>query len=455
MDKSIWPFLTSSAALFRIPRNEALQQSRRKLSTTNTLGSRVDSQPRHFEKRNTAASIKSTCNVHGNLSTTQSCVLERGPLSLSPNSGWGNPPWKIDFHAASHALPAELDFAIVGGGFSGLSAAAHLRQSAPHKTVAVFEADCVGAGSSGHTGGMTLAESAAGDLPGLGDVLEGFAQVQRELEIDCDFDLPGAWELGRTTVKKESPIYWNDSGTLRVVAEVPGGTCDPGKLVSGLAHAAQRLGATIFENCRVRRISDGQLVGLEVAGKRIRVGHVLIATNAESLELSDLSGEAEPKFTLAMATAPLTDAQLQDVGLSSGRPFYTVDMPYLWGRPLHERQVIFGSGLVHLSHWSEVHDLNISRGEAGSLMRLLESRVRSLHPALENIEFTNRWGGPILIADEWKPVFRHRLKSTNIIVLGGYSGHGVALSVYLGRWAAEAMQGKRKLPSWNKAGVKH
>jgi glycine/D-amino acid oxidase-like deaminating enzyme len=106
---------------------------------------------------------------------------------------------------------------------------------------------------------------------------------------------------------------------------------------------------------------------------------------------------------------------------------------------------------VHLEHWSELLNLDIASGEAAGLMRLLESRVRSLHPALQNIQFTNRWGGPILITDEMKPVFSHHLKSKNIIVLGGYSGHGVALSVYLGRWAADVLAGKRKLPTWDKS----
>jgi glycine/D-amino acid oxidase-like deaminating enzyme len=372
-----------------------------------------------------------------------------------PPGNWGNPPWKIDFHAVNQALPAEVDFAVVGAGFSGLSAAAHLRKLAPQKSTVVFEADGVGAGSSGHTGGMPLAGSAAGDLPGLGDVLAGFAEIQRELEIDCDFSVPGAWELGRTDIRKNSPISWNDSGTLGVVGEVPGGTADPGKMVSGLAGAAQRLGASVFENARVQKISYRSPLELEVSGQRIRAGRVLIATNAESLELSDLSEGAEPKFTLALATAPLTDGQLHDVGLSSKHPFYTVDMPYLWGRPLHGNQIIFGSGLVHLNHWSELHEINISNGEAGGLMRLLESRVRALHPALENVEFTNRWGGPILITNDWTPIFKRHPRSENVIVLGGYSGHGVALSVYLGRWAANIMLDKKELPSWNKKGAKN
>jgi glycine/D-amino acid oxidase-like deaminating enzyme len=372
-------------------------------------------------------------------------------VSHSPsNPGWGKPPWKIDFQAVARELPSEVDFAIVGGGFSGLSAACRLRQLQPQKTTVVFEADRVGAGSSGHTGGMALAETAAGNLPGLGDVLKGFGEIQRELKIDCDFNLPGAWELGRKEIRKDSPVSWNDSGTLGVVRQVPGGTIDPGKLVSGLARAAQRMGAAIFENMRVEKMSYHTPLELEVAGRRVRARKVLIATNAESLELSDLAGGAEPKFTLALATEPLSDASLEDLGLSSHRPFYTVDMPYLWGRPLHKKQMIFGSGLVHLSHWSELQNLDIDRGEAAGLMRLLESRVRGLHPALQNIQFTNIWGGPILIADEMKPMFRHHLKSKNIIVLGGYSGHGVALSVYLGRRAADVMVGKRKLPRWNR-----
>lgn len=372
------------------------------------------------------------------------------------NAGWGNPPWTIDFNSTARALPSGVDFAIVGGGFSGLSAAARLRQIQPDKTTVVFEADCVGAGSSGYTGGMALAESAAGDLPGLGDVLEGFAEILRELKIECDLSLPGVWELGRKNIKKDSPISWNDSGTLGVVNDAPGGTIDPGKLVSGLAQAAQQSGATIFEHARVEKITYEQPLELEVSGKRVRAGQVLIATNAESLELSDLSGGAEPKFTLALATEALTDAQLKEVGLSTRKPFYTVDMPYLWGRPLHGNQVIFGSGLVHLEHWSELFNLNISSGEAAGLMRLLEARVHLLHPALENVQFTNRWGGPILIADEMTPVFKHHLKSKNIIALGGYSGHGVALSVYLGRWAADVLAGKRTLPSWIKSsGAKH
>ena len=361
---------------------------------------------------------------------------------------WGNPPWTIDFVAEATGLPTEVDFAVIGGGFSGLSAAARLRQVAPNKTTVLFEADAVGAGSSGHTGGMALAESAAGDLPRLGDVLKGYAEIQKELGIDADLTLTGAWELGRTNVLKDSPISWNDSGTLGLVKKIPGGTIDPGKMVTGLGNAAQRMGAKIYEKCRVKEIYYERPLRLDVGGRQVRAHHILITTNAESLELNQLGEDAEPVFTLALATEELSDRQLRDIGLHEHHPFYTVDLPYLWGRPLHNRQVIFGSGLVEVAHWSDLYKIKMDEGEAQSLMRLLESRVHGLHPALHNVQFINRWGGPILFKADMVPVFKRHKRSKNVLVLGAYTGHGVALSVYLGRWAADVMVGKRKLPVW-------
>ena len=366
---------------------------------------------------------------------------------------WGQPPWTIDFHPQPRPLPTEVDFAVVGGGFTGLSAAAWLRRLDPTKSVALLEAGAIGAGSSGHTGGTALAESAAGDLPGLGDVLAGYSQILRELDISCDLDLVGAYELGRTGGLPNSPIRWQDSGVLRAVKEVPGGSVDPGKLVSGLARVAERSGTQIMENARVEDVAfDGaasEPLRLSVAGRTLRARQVLFASNAQSLELSGLAGRALPKFTLALATEPLSAEQLSALGLASRKVFYTIDFPYLWGRLLTTGGVIFGSGLVHMDDWRELDSLDIAGGESAKLIARLETRVRGLHPALQDVNFTHRWGGPILIGEDWCPAFRRHPRSSNAIVLGAYSGHGVALSVYLGRWAAEAMLGRKPLPDWD------
>ena len=131
----------------------------------------------------------------------------------NPHPHWGAPPWHIDFAVRSKPVPPSVDFAIVGGGFTGLAAAAWLRHLAPEKSVAVFEAHRIGAGASGRTGGMALAESAAGDLPGLGNVLGGLERILAELDVDCDLSLPGAFEIGRS--KGLDPLadrmerFWN------------------------------------------------------------------------------------------------------------------------------------------------------------------------------------------------------------------------------------------------------
>src|SRR6202165_4038040 len=156
---------------------------------------------------------------------------------------WGVPPWTVDFHPAPCALPDHVDFAIIGGGFTGLSAAAWLRRFAPGRFVLVLESASLGEGASGRTGGMALAETAAGELPGLGDVLGGYKKILRAFHIDSRLTLPGVWEIGRSAPAKRSPISWSDSGELKVVRRVPGGTVDPGKVFAGLARAAARAGA--------------------------------------------------------------------------------------------------------------------------------------------------------------------------------------------------------------------
>jgi glycine/D-amino acid oxidase-like deaminating enzyme len=350
-------------------------------------------------------------------------------------------------------VPKEVEIAIIGGGFTGLATAAWLGHLAPKKSVAVFEAGRIGAGASGRTGGMVLSETAAGDLPGLGDVLAGFSDTLEALEIQCDFYANGAWEIGRSGGLKASPVRWNDSGRLRVVSEIPGGTVDPGKLLSGLGDAAHRSGALLFEGHPVEKVEWGADVELAMGPARVRAGQVLFATNALGLEASGLEAFARPCFTLAVATEPLSPETLKSIGLEKLKLFYTADLPYLWGRVIRRSNAsVWGAGLVHVESWRDLGEIDVHTGEAARLLDSLESRVRRLHPALQQVQITHRWGGAILFAPDWRPMFHRHPASDKGLVLGAYAGHGVALSVYLGRWAAEALLGRRELPHWPLAG---
>lgn len=358
----------------------------------------------------------------------------------------------------AQAIPRECDFAVVGGGFTGLAAAAWLRRLAPDLLVVLFEAGTIGAGASGRTGGIALAETAAGDVPGLGDVLAGFQQILRDLGINCDLALPGAWEIGRKKSRVKSQIDWNDSGRLRVMHEVPGGTVDPGKLVSGLARAASSAGVAILENRSVEAIEWRERPVLSVRSSggaqasRITAGKILFATNALSLELAGLTHSMHPRLTLAALSEPLTEDQLQATGLAERKPFYTIDMPYLWGRVMADNSMVWGAGLVSVPDEQNLDSVHVDAGEPVEKFEWLEKRVRGLHPALAGLRFTRRWGGPILFRDSWTPVFDFHpavaAESRNAIVLGAFAGHGVALSSYLGKWAAETLVKGRELPVW-------
>ncbi len=308
-------------------------------------------------------------------------------ISSAERDPWGTPPWHIDFTVPEQALPRAVDFAVVGGGFTGLATAAWLKRLAPEKSVAVLEAGRLGAGASGRTGGIPLAESAAGDLAGLGDVLAGFTAALDEFRVACDLSLAGAWEIGRGgEAITDSPIDWKDSGRLRVVREVPGGTLDPGKLVSGLARAAHGLGAMIFENAAVAGVEWGERPELSVVrarggrGEKIAAGKILLATNALSITLAGLEASTHPKLALAALSAPASEELLHAIGLSQRKPFYTIDFPYLWGRVCPDNSLLLGAGLLDPPASQDVAEIAWAREETSRMMAQFATARRG--PAL-------------------------------------------------------------------------
>jgi glycine/D-amino acid oxidase-like deaminating enzyme len=113
-----------------------------------------------------------------------------------------------------------------------------------------------------------------------------------------------------------------------------------------------------------------------------------------------------------------------------------------------DNSIVLGAGLVSPPASQDLAQIDISQNEPARMFASLEKRVHRLHPALAQVRFTHLWGGPILFRDDWEPVFSRHPQSRDGIVIGAFAGHGVALSSYLGAWAAEAMLGRRDLPEW-------
>src|SRR5258708_29379338 len=96
---------------------------------------------------------------------------------------WGKTPWNISFRAGARRLPDHANFVVVGGGFTGLAAAAWLSRMAPGKSVLLLEAGPVGNGASGRTGGVGVAQTAARDIPGPGHVVRWFPDIFEKIHM--------------------------------------------------------------------------------------------------------------------------------------------------------------------------------------------------------------------------------------------------------------------------------
>jgi len=368
--------------------------------------------------------------------------MERGRGTIDAPARWGTAPWRVTAEIPPADLPSRCDVAVVGAGFTGLSAALHLARAGLE--VCVLEARHVGAGASGRTGGIALEGTAAGPLPGVDRCLDTLTRVVEREGIACDLRLPGCLELEHGA----GEALWRDGDRgLRVAGKAAGGTLDAGALVEGLARASLRAGARIHEGAPVLSMGRGSAVRLRVDDDVLEAGHAVVAVNAYTPFVVPLSEALHPALTLALCTDPLDEGVIDAMGLSGGEPFYTLDLPYLWGRVLADGRLMFGAGLL-FDETGDLSRLRLRDPEALDAFARLESRVRGLHPALANVHFTLRWGGPIAFVSGRAPLLGRLPLSPRVIVTGAYAGHGVALGVRAGEIVAEAILEDRPLPAW-------
>ncbi|SEB77946.1 gamma-glutamylputrescine oxidase [Nitratireductor aquibiodomus] len=358
-----------------------------------------------------------------------------------------------------------VDVAIVGGGFTGLSAAAHLAKAGVN--VALIEAHRFGDGASGRNGGQlgtgqrAWAEELEAEL--------GFTRAKALFDLAeeakahlLDFAAGNAIEIdyrpGQLSVvhkrryldeyRRHADImrgrfgyphitYMDEAQTAQRLGSTRyfGGTRDTGtghihplKLVTGTARVAAEAGALLFEKTPATRISsDAGGVRIETPTGTITAEKCLIATNAYGGDLEPKSAaHVMPIGSFIGATPPLGD---DSPVLPGGEAVDDSRFVVRYFRRSADGRLLFGGREIY------------APGEDKAIHQHIRRQIAELYPALSDVELTHAWGGYVGITMPRKPYVREVMP--NVISAGGYSGHGVMLSNFVGKLYAETVCGNR------------
>jgi glycine/D-amino acid oxidase-like deaminating enzyme len=368
-------------------------------------------------------------------------------------------------------LPPRVDVAIVGAGFTGLSAARTLAKRGAK--VAVLEANTIGWGASCRNGGMVLTgmkldvETLAARY-GMEPAKRMYAaslasiafveQIVREEQIDCNFSRSGHLEVAckqshfDAYARSVELIAREFNHQLRVIprnelrSEIGsgiyfGGIVDdlsaglnPACYVAGLGRAALGAGAAVFENARMQHIQRGSDNGspgfhLDTSRGRIFAREVFIATSGyTSAATPALRKKIVPIGSFIIATEPLPEALAREL---SPRNRMIFDSKYYlhYYRLTPDNRMLFGGRAAFFPETADT-----TRRSADILRR----DMLAVYPQLHNSKLDYAWGGTLDFCFDTMP---HAGQLEGIYYAVGYAGHGVAMATYLGAKIAERISG--------------
>ena len=363
-------------------------------------------------------------------------------------------------------LPTKVDVAIIGGGYTGLSAA---RTLAKHGSkVAVLEANTIGWGASSRNGGMVLTGLKLGMQSVMKrygrdiakrlfqcslDSIDTVEQIVSEENIDCGFaryghllaaNKPKHYEALKEEVEFMAKEF---SHPVRLVpptqqhAEIGShiyhgalldecsGGLNPAQYVVGLARAAENAGATLHAQARVTRLERGPgasrfLVSTE--RDSLSAESVVVGTSGYTGSVTrNLQRKIIPIGSFIIATERLSDDLVKEL-IPNGRMIFD-SMHYLNYLRLWDNRLIFGGRAAFFPETSRT----IQRSAA-----ILRREMIQVYPQLQEVKVEYVWGGTLDFAFD---MMTHVGEMDGMYYSLGYAGHGVAMATYLGKTVAEAI----------------
>ena len=391
---------------------------------------------------------------------------------LTANDRRGEYPPSL--YAAETALPtampalegsARADVAIIGAGFTGLSAALHLAERG--YDVAVLDAQRAGWGASGRNGGQVgsgqrvdqeqlEARHGLQTAKRLWEIGEESKNLVRELiarhGIECQ---PAQGIIHADHRAKEvahSHAYADrlhdvygyehvrklDRDELRSMVNSPayhGGSIDtdafslqPLAYALGLARAAEKAGVRIYEQSRVREVVRGTGVTLKTRKGEITADHVIVACNGYLGDLvPEVAARVMPINNFIIATEKLGERQAAEVMNTEAA---VADSKFVinYFRMSHDRRMVFGGGE------------NYGYRFPADIKRFVQKPMLEIFPQLKDTRVEYGWGGTLAITMKRMPFFSRT--GANILTCSGYSGQGVGMATLAGKLAAEAIAGQ-------------
>jgi glycine/D-amino acid oxidase-like deaminating enzyme len=371
------------------------------------------------------------------------------------------------------------DVTVIGGGYTGLSTAYHLKRLDAGIDVRVIESDVCGYGASGRNGGFSMTlfgltkgitrfrfddGSARAAHAYMEAAVDGLHELIADNGIDCDYERSGYLLVGTSPAQVRRVAHdfkiiekWGATGIERWDRdrlrqefrtdyyrigwfEPRCGILHPAKLARGMKALAERMGATIHENSPVtgfaKHTGGGYIV--KTATGEIRSEYLVLATNAYSVLFPQLRSLQRPVFTHIVMTEPLTDAQMDGIGWRCRAGVEDARDLIHYYRLTRDNRIVMGGGDVSLTYGDDLDgDLN------EKIFGHLERHVTEVFPQLRGIRFTHRWGGPVSVTLDMTPVIGFLGADRTAIFSLGCIGHGVSLTHFNGRTIAELIAGRR------------